>query len=337
MKVLKTILTVIIVLILLMGLTIGGLNIYLHTSSSDFYKTDEKEFVIPGVHEGFVPQGIAFDENSGYYLISGFMSDNSASRIYTVDPETSDFTYVSLKNEAGEADSIHAGGIAVYGRYVFVTTGTENINVYRLAEVTDSDLSNAEPFATFTAGNTPESISISNDYVYLGEYFDEEAYDTPDSHHFENEAGESFRAVALVYDMTQIVRSLSDTGAAETLAPVAAYSTTENCQGFCVLKGGQLCLTTSKGLKNSHLYIYDDPFKTNLTSDAMFEAPNGEKAPLYFLDSESLLKTYTLPPMAEEIIISGDRVLVMNSSASNKSLFGKLTGASNCRSFIPEF
>lgn len=335
MKVLKTILTFILAIVILAGLAVGGSNIYIRTSNSDFFKTAEKEFKIPGLSEGFVPQGIAYDENSGYYLISGYMSDNSTSRVYTVDPETSDFTYVNLNNEKGEADAIHAGGIAVYGRYVFVTTGTENINVYRLAEVTDSDLNNAEPFASFTAGNTPESLSISSDYLYLGEYYDKEAYDTPDSHHFETESGEALNAVALVYDITDVVRALSAEEAA--LTPVAAYAVTDHCQGFCVLKGGQLCLTTSGGLKNSALHIYDDPFKTNLTSDAMFETKDGEKAPLYFLDSESQLKTYSLPPMAEEVIIEGDKVLVMNSSASNKSLLGKITGGNHCRSFMPEF
>ncbi|MBR6478914.1 MAG: hypothetical protein IKT04_00190 [Clostridia bacterium] len=336
MKVIKAILTIILVLILLIAIAIGGLNIYLRTTNGEFFKTNEKEFIISGVNEGFVPQGVAFDENSGYYLVSGYMSDNSASRIYTIDPATSDFTYVETVTESGTPETIHAGGIAVYGRYVFVTTGTEKINAYRLSEVTDSDLSSAAPFATFTSQNIPESLSVYNDYIYIGEYYEQGTYDTPDNHHFENEAGEEYNAIALIYDITELVRSLSE-GNTEALAPVAAYSVTDKAQGFCVLKGGQLAVTTSNKLKNSTMLIYDDPMKTNLTSDAVFEAANGEKVPLYFLDTESKLKEISLPPMAEEIMIKGDKVVVMNSFASNRSVFGKLAGAQNCRSFRPDF
>lgn len=336
MKVVKTILKVLLCLVLLAGLTVGGLNIYLRTASAGFYKGSEKEFQIPGLSEGFVPKGITYDENSGYYLVSGSMSDNSASRIYTIDPATSDFTYVELKTAAGEADTPNAAGIAVHGRYVFLSTGTELVNVYRLAEVTDSDLSSAAPFATFAAANRPESLFIYNDYIFMGEYYNKEGYDTPGSHKFESDNGEQLNAVMLMYDITELVQTLSESEQA-VLQPEAAYAVQDYCKGMCVLKSGQLCLSFSKGMKSSALRIYDDPMKTNLTSDNTYPAVNGEKVPLYYLDNDSMLKEITVPPMAEELVTQGDKMLVLTSAASNKSMFGKITGAGTCRSFIPEF
>ncbi len=336
MKVIKAIFKVLLCLVLLVGLTIGGLNIWIRTASASFYKNSEKEFQIPGLSEGFVPKGITYDENSGYYLVSGSMSDNSASRIYTIDPATSDFTYVELKTTGGEADTPSAAGIAVHGRYVFLSTGTELINVYRLAEVTDSDLSSATPFATFTAANRPETLFIHNDYIFMGEYYNKEGYDTPGSHKFESDNGEQLNAVMLMYDITSLVQALSESEQA-ALQPEAAYAVPDNCTGMCVLKSGQLCLSSAKGMKSSTLRIYDDPMKTNLTSDNTYSALNGEKVPLYYVDSDSMLKEISVPPMAQELVTQGDKILVLTSAASNKSMFGKLTGAGTCRSFIPEF
>ena len=47
--------------------------------------------------------------------------------------------------------------------------------------------------------------------------------------------------------------------------------------------------------------------------------------PLYYLESSILQKTVKAPPMAEELVYQDGKILIMNESASDKYIFGKLT------------
>lgn len=84
-KVGKVFLIILAVIVALALLFIAGYNIYQKISYREFNKVSEKEFKIPGLSDGFVPQGITWVENDGkegMYLVCGYMSDGSASRIY---------------------------------------------------------------------------------------------------------------------------------------------------------------------------------------------------------------------------------------------------------------
>lgn len=331
MKVLKVIGKILLIIVIIIGLFIGGLNLFQRIGSKDFYKSAEKEFIIPGLSDGFVPCGISFDDNSGYYLISGYMRDGSASRIYTVDSETSDYSFVSLKNS-----STHGSGIAVYGRYVILTTDKDELDIYRLADVTNTDLTEVSPFATFATDNTPANLYVNGDTLYVGELYIPKTNETPESHRYETDAGDDQKALMLTYDVSELIRSLSlDDG--DEVEPICAYAITDYVQGICILKGGQICLSTSKSMKASVIKIYDDPEKTNLTSDNKYTLSNGNDIPVYYLDSEDILKQYKLPPMVGELYAQGDKLLALTKSASNKYILGKLTGARNCYSFYPEY
>lgn len=54
---------------------------------------------------------------------------------------------------------------------------------------------------------------------------------------------------------------------------------------------------------------------------------DGREIPLWYLDSNDLTKDVKLPPMSEEIVFVDGRIYVMNESACNKYLFGKLLRA----------
>ena len=49
------------------------------------------------------------------------------------------------------------------------------------------------------------------------------------------------------------------------------------------------------------------------------------EVPLYYLESSILQKTVKAPPMAEELVYQDGKILIMNESASDKYIFGKLT------------
>lgn len=332
----QIVLTVIIILIIILLLAYLVFFAIVHASSSEYYDTAEKEFIIPGLADGFVPRGLAFDDKSELYLICGYMKNGDASRIYMVDPETNEFSYVSLNDVNGKADVTHASGLAIYGRFVFVTN-EKFVNVFRLSDVSNPEYELATPIDKFDSDNGASFCCVNNDNLYVGEFYKKNKIHTPDSHHIQTGAGEYQMSIMMVYDAHELISALSQKGAIDKVNPIAAYSTRDKAQGMVILKGGQICLSSSWLANASNVGIYDDPMKSNLTSDSEFLMDDGSEIPLYYLDSEHLLKEYTLPPLAKSLCLSGNSVLVMNDSASNKYVFGKFIGGKYCYSFIPEY
>ena len=54
---------------------------------------------------------------------------------------------------------------------------------------------------------------------------------------------------------------------------------------------------------------------------------------MYYLDSGSVTETIEAPPMSEEIVCLDGRLYVLNESACNKYIFGKLMSANDLYSY----
>ena len=73
---------------LLMGLLIyvlavlGVLQIGVTVKYWDYFRNSEGAFLIPGLFDAYVPQGFDYMEETDTYLMCGYMSNGSPSRIY---------------------------------------------------------------------------------------------------------------------------------------------------------------------------------------------------------------------------------------------------------------
>ena len=121
-KVLKTVgkiaLMVLATVLAVIILVIGGLNIAKFVIYKDYYSIETSICKNPGLNDGFVCQGVTVNEKQGVFLVSGYMKDHSASRIYVTNLENESY-YVSLK-QGEEVFTGHCGGIATSGEYVYV-------------------------------------------------------------------------------------------------------------------------------------------------------------------------------------------------------------------------
>ena len=323
LKILGIILAAIVILVVLV---IAGFNIFQHISYSDFYATAEKEFEIPGLSDDFVPQGLTFDDKSNMYVICGYMKDGSNSRIYTINPKTNDSSYIVLDNHC------HAGGLTIANGYLFLCTD-DLISIY---DWTNRDEENFKPIATFDPLTGPAFIHAEGDLLYVGEFYIAEDYETDESHHFTTDSGDYNQAVMTVFSLSDVIQSITDNTA---VLPLYALSICDNAQGMCILPNGNICISTSWGLTTSHIKQYEDPsdfVDAAENADTYYEAGDGVKIPLYYLDSAHLVKDTTLQPMSEELYFDGERILIMCESASNKYIFGKFTSSKYCYSFIPD-
>lgn len=315
-KLLKIILIILPGFLCLVLAAVGGFNAYLRISLSEFYKSAKTECGIPGISDGYIPQGLFCSENDGEFISCGYMNDGSASRIYIFGENGE--KYACLKNADGSDNTSHAGGLCLWKNYVLMTDG-DKISVYDWQDVKSAaDKSGAvKPKSSFEVGFDAAFCYVDGDTFYVGEFYREQNYPTDSTHHLTTPAGDLHHAVISVYDINEIALN-----GFEDALPVSAYSVTDLAQGMCVTDSGRICISASYAAAASHILVYDAP---SGKTDKEIEI-NGKSVPLYFLDSAAQCDDISLFPMSEELANKDGRVYIINESASAKYKFGKFTG-----------
>lgn len=326
----KILLRICIILAAAILLILLGGRLYFRLPVASYYKNSEKAFAIPGLGDKFVPQGLSYDGESGRFFVTGYQSGAGASPIYLVEKETGKTEKkVLLLKEDGSDFRGHAGGLSVYGKYVYVAGGGSHcFFVYSRDEI----LAAADGAGVKCLGSFPVSIygegdmsvsftALGDGTLWAGEFYREQNYKTADSHKRTTKAGDYQQAMAVAYRFSDAENALFGLDP----VPVKAYSLPDLVQGMC-FAGGKVYLSTSYAVAFSHIFVYDDA-----KAEAQGEI-DGEKGklPLYALDSAALVDDLKFPPMAEEIEILDGRIYTMCESASSKYVFGKLTGGKWC-------
>ena len=126
----------VILLCSLLGLLLllwGGLHLLKLVIYADYYDCKTDVCTNPGLSDGFVCQGICYAQAADKILVSGYMMDDSASRIYVTDTENNSY-YVSIHYGSDKIFTGHSGGIAISGEKVYVASGSK-LYVILLADV----------------------------------------------------------------------------------------------------------------------------------------------------------------------------------------------------------
>lgn len=323
-KLFKGLLTIVVGLLLVVAIVALLLNIAGAVFYSEFYSTAVTKTNMPGLLEGFVPQGLDYVDDG--FIIAGYMTDDSASRLYYVKDDGTAPVVTVLKNENGKAFTGHCGGVAHYDDYFYIG-GSGGLYVFRLSDIMDGD-GEATQIGKFEAGMTASSVYVYGDYIYIGRFVDGGQYEASDWQSNTTPAGDENPSVMARFRLN----GGADTyGVAST--PECAYSITHWVQGVAVNDDGVI-LSTSSGINTSKFYFY----KWNTESVTSIEYgdedwENSVTIPLYHLDTTNLTYTLKAVPMAEEIEIVDGRVYISNESACMKYFFGWLVGGQSFYSF----
>ncbi len=289
-----------------------------------YYKASEKAFVIPEINDGYVPQGFHYVEEDEQFVMSGYMSDGSASPVYLLNKKGKLLKKVFLSLENGKTYKGHGGGVAVGGNFLYITGGTDNcVYVYSYSELKSDQVTNGEKLSYVGKINLDSEndniqtafVTVVGNRLITGEFYRAKKYPTPQSHKVKTSSGEYNRALAVEY----LLDSSSPTGV--SAQPIKAYSLPNQVQGLTI-NDGKIYLSTSWGLSFSHILEYDE---SQLTTQQNISVV-GYTLPLYVLDSQSLIKDYKIAPMSEELAFVDGKLYVHSESASNKYIFGKFTG-----------
>ncbi|MBO4640280.1 MAG: hypothetical protein J5710_11035 [Treponema sp.] len=287
-------------------------------------KNSKKGFVIPWTNKGYIAQGIAYDQDSDNFYLTGYMKDGSASPIFVVNKTKRKLiTAIRMANPDGTPFTGHAGGLTLYEGKIYIAGSSDScFYVFEKATVDQAKKNSTLAYSEILDLKT-ESDKIKIAYcttrdglIFAGEFFRDPQYLLPEKHQVQTEDGLQHALVVGFKPKGTIAKA------------TVAYSVPDLVQGMCFAEDG-IYLTTSWGLGKSYVYKYSyGQIKQSGTKEIC-----GQTVPLFILTVSNATASYTLPAMAEEIEYVDGLFYINNESASNKYVFGKFTGGKWCRGY----
>ena len=316
----KIILITVISLVLVFALAILSLAIAKLFVYPDYMQNKEVACKIPGLSDGYVPQGICYVDGKDTYLFSGYNEEYLA--LYVV-KDNKAVELISIE-ENGDRTKSHGGGIAYAGQLVYVVEES-GVLIYNLNDFLNAkDGDEVTPTDKIQVAVKPSCVYVDDEYIYFSEFHDGNKYVADPSHTYTTPNGEENHAFVVAYKITA-------NGIFNNEEPEYFISVKDKVQGF-IKYGDVYAVSTSYGLASSHLTFYKGVKDSGKTYES-----NGKSCPLYYLDSTSQTKDILMPAFSEDMDIVNGRVIVSFESACNKYVVGKFFFANKVVSLpIPE-
>ncbi|MDD6072365.1 MAG: hypothetical protein PUC12_16375 [Clostridiales bacterium] len=280
-----------------------------------FYRVTEKVFELPEYASEFVPQGLSYCEEEDVYLISGYIYKENESKIYVVKPDGSYRCVAVMKDDENPLRS-HSGGICENGRYVYLAGGNGKCYVFNKKELLDEKNQSVCVAGDFKTGNTSSFCYADDEHLYIGEYYYRFKYVTRYDHHLTTPAGDANNAVMIVFHFNDEKKNGVER------VPEMGLSITSRIQGMCMTNDGQLVLSASSIFQGSQLYYYN--YNDILNGESGSLNVRGELIPLYYVDSQSLIRKKEILPKAEEITFQDGQIYMLFESACSRFQYGTL-------------
>ena len=288
---------------------------------SEFNKHSEEGFIIPGLYEGFIPQGIFYEEENDIFLISGYYKDKvQPSRVIVVDGEGNFLKSVGCLTLKGNKATGHFGGIAAFKDNVYVAT-TSVTHVLSLSEILSAeDDGYVRIQKELYTDTTCSYVNVCDGVLYIGEFTDITIDDVKGATNiYTSKLGEKFfsRCNAFILDENGVCGIKADRIDEEgNLTPDFAVTTPFKVQGMTRLNDGSFVFTASStAITNSRVYKYRDVTKGE--PDEIIEV-NGVDVPLYYCDMFDKTDSYRVPTYLEEITLYKDgSVYIITESAAS--------------------
>ncbi len=299
---LKVVICIVAGVLLLAILAVLCLNMAKFAIYNDYYGMKTDICKNPGLGDDFICQGVAVSDKTGWILVSGYMKDGTASRIYMTMPEGD--TYYVLLSKDGKDFTGHVGGVAVSEDTVYIANGGRIHTVAMDAFLSAKKGDAIDVGEGVEVNNSASFVYTDDNYLYVGEFHNGAKYNI-EGH--ENESAEGMHyAICTKYELDDLT------------TPIKIYSIRNQVQGICFTPDGKVVMSTSYGVADTVYYMYDE-------AEATDSGKQMDGAPVYYLDK--LVLEVKGPAMGEDLDYYDGRVITLTESASNKYIFGKLFGA----------
>lgn len=288
------------------------------TAYPRFAEMAQASFLVPGLRQGLIPQGMDAWEERDAVLISAYSDDpNEASVLLAVQVSTGRLIgEYRLKNSDGSDYTGHAGGVAVTSKNVFISEGGCLYRIPLNALEKSGEVTFAEEIAVPVRASF---CNVSGGILWTGDFYYGTSYPTDDFRHMVNRDGKTYCAWAVGYVLEDTDREIQKDAitAGAFATPDCVLSVADRIQGMVYVKdAGQIVLSQSYGRKNnSTLYVYRDPMQGTPHAQVTL---NGVSVPVWFLDSGELVGKIPALPMSEGMAYMKNKLFVLFESGAEK-------------------
>ncbi len=284
-----------------------------------FNDNSEAAFIIPGLKEGFIPQGIFYEEENDIFLISGYYKNKTqTSRVIVVDGDGNFIKSVGCQGKKSKATG-HFGGIAAYKDNVYVVS-TSVTHVLSLSKILSADNDAYVPIeAELYTDTTCSYVNVCDGILYIGEFTDITFDDIKGATNvYTDKFGQKYysRCNAFILDENaQWGISSGKIDAENNMVPDFALTSPFKVQGMARLADGKIVYTASStAITNSRVYLYED-VTTGDPNEIIKVA--GQDVPLYYCQKNDRIAQYRVPTYLEEITLYPDgSVYIITESAA---------------------
>lgn len=318
MQINKRFLNRLLIIILSIFTLLSAVIIGLRFNYRYFYKTAQREFLIPALSGGFVPQGFTYSEKEYIFLISGYITGSKEAKVIITKPDGS-YRILTVLDEQGKVLISHMGGIGIHEEYVYMAGCNGICYVLSSEELIHGDSDKISVVGSFKTGNEASFCFVSENSLYVGEYYYNIKFKTDEDHQMTTPTGDANKALMLRFELDQEYPLGVDT------SPDMALSTTGRIQGGCLTNNGTMVLSASSIFQGSQLYYYD--YITIVSEVADIFEIEGRAIPLYYLDNDNLIETISVLPKSEGITVCNDNIYIIFESATKRFKYGKLLDA----------
>lgn len=308
--------------------------------NEDFYGEDKyEEFLnnayewaqVPGLEEGMVPQGIAYNEQTDYTYVSAYHAED-ASVIMVLDYYGDFVAEYHLKKGNGSNFTGHVGGMAVYDNVLYISNEKEG-GKYRITALPLGLLPtggscelNLDDFQDYYVPVSPSFLGADDGILWVGNfYYPDEDYDLSTYMNFtvENCDGEDYGCYIVGYNLGSYGVECLETEAGENYAtPHYVLAAEQKIQGMAYdYYNDKVFLTKSYGRRNDSELIEYTVYTYNDYDVDLYLPMNGEQVPCFILDSDCENSRTKLIPMAEGVVQrwSGELMVLFESGANKYS------------------
>ena len=275
------------IIIILLFIVISALLIiifdYTRINVRYFINKDKytESFNIYGNKDGYVPQGLAYNEKYDIVLQTSY--SKSISKIFITDFKSKNLIKeLKLINKDGSNNNKHVGGIASYNSYIIISNDYE-LDIYDLDEALNTNNDSIKAIKEIKIPIRGDFCYYNNDIIWIGEFYLKPFYDLDDGN-----------PDLYGYNVSNNINYNK---------PDYKFSLPKAVQGMSILPDGVFVFTQSYTyLTNSYLSFYKD-------------LVNADSNKFNNKNRKDVIK---LPPMAEGIFYKDGYLYILYESSSDK-------------------
>lgn len=286
---------------------------------TEYLNVFKPSFITPGLYEGIIPQGICYNFDMNWIIISGYYEDKALpSMLMIIDADSGSFVKaVKLQNVDGTMYYGHAGGVASSGSYIFVTSdySARTISIETLEKAKNGDT--VQFTSDFKLNTIGSFANVYSEILWVGDFIESADSARNDVTNVTTlDSGETFYAYCEGYMLKDGLPKIDKINSThDGYVPDIMLAIPEQVQGMTRTLSGGFIFSTSYGRKNNSIIkVFNDVTEDDKVGTVTVD---GKSVDLYACDELEMKTFYVAPPMSQGIeSVNGTIYLLFESGAA---------------------